>query len=77
MKKFLPNVALVLLLAVAPGLPASAETTPGSWGQPALAVPLLVNSEGSASINDVYCSSVGNCVAGGSYSDGSELVSTD
>jgi LPXTG-motif cell wall-anchored protein len=77
MKKFLPNFALVILMSVAPGLPASAETTPGSWGQPALAVPLLVNSEGSASINDVYCSSVGNCVAGGHFSDGTELVFTD
>jgi len=44
--------------------------TAGVWGTPQLAVPTTTNIGNNARVNSVSCSSAGNCVAGGSYSDG-------
>ena len=43
--------------------------TNGTWGQYQLVVPLLSNQGNDAVVNSVSCSSAGNCVAGGYYTD--------
>jgi len=47
--------------------------TAGVWGNPRLAVPTTTNSGNEATVSSVSCSSVGNCAAGGYYTDGAGL----
>jgi len=52
------------------------DETNGSWGT-AIKVPgtATLNSGGYAEVNSVSCAAAGNCIAGGSYADGSDTSS--
>ena len=64
---------VVVLIAAVLGATAAVALAGGvSWGK-SLEVPGTagLNVGGAATVNSVSCASAGNCVAGGSYVDGS------